>query len=308
MMKNRMLKTIYVFCLCLGILAWAGTAEAAVPRVMVSDYSVKGGTVLAGKEFTLSITLKNTATKNVKNVKVTVASENGELLPAEGAGASYVAQLDAESETELTFQMMAVNGLAEKAYKLSVKTEYESTGGMEYTVDENIFIPVSLEQRLSVTDIFLVEDSVEIGDVVEISAVVNNLGAGSLYNVTAKVEGDNVQETDTYVGNIEPGKSGNVDILTKADIVTAGDHKKNRITVSYEDQEGNVYEKEVEIGVMVAEPIYENLEKVKEAADHSKAIKTAVTVIASIVVIVLVVWLMVKRKKRKQQILDEFIN
>lgn len=298
-----------VLCLFFGLLAYMIPAEAATPRVMVSDYTIKESKVTAGQKFTLIVTLKNTSAKNnVKNVKLSITSENGDLLPAQGAGTAYVEQIDADSETNLTFKMKARDGLEEKAYKLTLKTEYENTNGYEYNVEDSIFIPVSLDQRLSITDIFIAEDSVQIGDVVEISAIVNNLGAGQLYNVAAEVKGDNVQETATYVGNIESGKSGTVDILTKADIVTEGAHKKNSIFISYEDKEGKEYTQEVEIDVIVTKPIYENLEKVKEAADHSKTIKTVVTLIVVILVIAAFIYLSIKRRKRKQQILDEFIN
>lgn len=304
------MKKIFILfmCMCFGILGRVTVVCAATPRVMVSDYQIKEGEVIAGKDFTLTLTLKNTASKVVKNIKLTISTENGELLPAQGAGTAYVEQIDANSEEKLTFNMTAASGLEEKAYKLSLKTEYESSGGIEYTVDENVFIPVLLEQRLSVTDVFVAEDSIEIGDTVEISAVVNNLGEGNLYNVTAKITGDNVKETETYVGNIESGKSGMVDALTKAIVVTEGDHKENRILISYEDKAGNVYEKEEEIEIKVAEPVYEKLEKVKESKDYTKVIKNVVEVIVILAVIAAVVFFFIKRKKRKQQILDEFIN
>ncbi|MDE6625248.1 MAG: hypothetical protein K2K56_02625 [Lachnospiraceae bacterium] len=295
-------------CICLGLLGNAGIVKAATPRVMVSDYSVDGEEVIAGKDFTLTITLKNTATKAVKNVKLSITTENGELLPAKGAGTAYVEQIDADSEEPITFKMTAANGLEEKAYKLSVKTEYESSGGWEYTVDDTIFIPVSLGQRLSVTDVFLPEAYVELGDTVEVSAVVNNLGEGMLYNVSAKIQGDNLQELENYVGNIESGKSGTVDALTKAIVVTEGNHAKNKIIISYEDKEGNVFEQERVIEVNVAEPVYENLEKVKDKKDNSDLIKGTLKILLIIVVVAGVIWFFDKRRKRKQQMLDDFIN
>lgn len=282
--------------------------EAAQPRVMVSDYLVKEGDVVSGKEFTLTLTLSNTASKAVKNIKLTISTENGELLPQKGAGTEYVEQIDAYSEEKLTFKMKAANGLEEKAYKLSVKTEYESSGGMGYTVDETVFIPVILEQRLTVTDIFLAEDMVELGDTVEISAAINNLGEGTLYNVSAMIEGDNLDRMMTYVGNIESGKSGTLDALTKAVVVTEGIHTKNKMIISYEDKKGNKYESEAEIGVTVLEPVYENLEKVKESKDSSHIIKVIVKIIFAIVIIAAIIWFFIRRKKRKQQMLDDFVK
>lgn len=297
-----------LICICLGMLGAVQNVKAATPRVMVSDYSVGKNGVVAGEDFTLTITLNNTAAKAVKNIKISVTTENGELLPAKGAGTAYVGQIDAESEEEFTFAMTAASGLEEKAYKLLVKTEYESSGGWEYTVDDTLFIPISLGQRLSVTDIFLPEAYVELGDTVEISAVVNNLGEGKLYNVSAKIEGDNLQKLETYVGNIESGKSGTIDALTKAVVVTEGNHVKNELTIFYEDKEGNVFEKEVPIEVSVAEPVYENLERVKDKKDNSDVIKMILKILLMIAVVAGVIWFFDKRRKRKQQMLDDFIN
>ncbi len=294
-----------LICICLGILVNVNVTEAVTPRVMVSDYSVKEGEVIAGKEFTLTIMLKNTAVRTVKNIKLSISTENGELLPAAGAGTAYVNQIEGDSEEKVVFKMRAANGLEEKAYKLSLKTEYESSGGMEYTVEDAVFIPVSLEQRLSVTDIFM-EDEPELGDTVEISAEVNNLGEGTLYNVSASVKGDNLKEQESYVGNIESGKKGTIDFLTKAVGVSQGDKCENQIIVSYEDKAGNVYKKEMDLMVNVLEPVYENLEKVKEKTDHSPMIKRITGILIVIVVILIMVFLYQKRKKRKQQILDEF--
>lgn len=298
---------IFIICICFGLFVNVRTAEAANPRVMVSDYSVKEGAVIAGKEFTLILNLKNTASRAVKNVKLSIYTENGELLPAKGAGTTYISQIDIDGEEKLTFHMMAVDGLEEKAYKLSLKIEYESSNGMEYTVEEAVFIPVSLEQRLSVTDVFMAEEGVELGDTVEISAVANNLGDGMLYNVTARIEGDNLREAETYVGNIEPGKSGMVDILTKATVVTQGDHRKNRIIIFYEDKAGTVYEQENDVKIGVSEPLYHDLEKVKESKENSGVIKTVLLVLSILALSFFLAFLFIKKRRRKQEILEEMV-
>lgn len=298
----------FLICMCLGIMI-GGTAvdkvQAANPRVMISDYSIEEGEVLAGQTFTLDITMKNTAASAVRNLKFTVSTENGELLPVEGAGTAYVSKIDANGEEHLVFVMKAIDGLEEKSYKLKLKTEYEGSNGIEYTVDESIFIPVSLKQRVSVTDVFLPDSGVELGDTVEISASINNLGDGKLYNVTVRVTGENIEETSSYIGNIESGKSGILDVLTKATSISQiGD--KNKLIVSYEDVAGNIYKEEAEIMVSVAQPIYENLELVKEARDSSGTVKMVLWIVAGVAVAAVVVWLLIQRRKRKKSILEEF--
>lgn len=298
----------FLICICLGIII-GGTAvdkvQAANPRVMISDYSIVEGEVFAGQTFTLDITMKNTAASAVRNLKFTVSTENGELLPVEGAGTAYLSRIDANGEEHLIFAMKAIDGLEEKSYKLTLRTEYEGSNGIEYTVDESVFIPIRLKQRVSVTDVFLPDSEVELGDTVEISASINNLGDGKLYNVSVRVSGENLEETASYIGNIESGKSGILDVLTKASSISQiGD--KNKLIVSYEDMAGNLYKNEAEIIVAVSQPMYGNLELVKEAKDSSGTVKTVLWIVAGIGVVAVIVWLFVQRRKRKKSILEEF--
>ena len=158
------------------------------------------------------------------------------------------------------------------------------------------------------TDVYVAEDSIEVGDTVELSATVNNLGDGSLYNVTVYLSGDNIEDSSSYVGNVELGKSGTVDMLTKATVVTEGDHKKNKMIITYEDKDGNVQEESVDVDLRVAEPVYDNLEKVKNAKDYSGVAKKTGTAVIILVVAAGIIYLGIRRKKKKQQILDDFIE
>ncbi len=307
--KARKIIGILSFIICMYAAVSASgvqMVQAANPRVMVSDYSIEEGEVLAGEGFTLHISLKNTAAKAVKNVKLTITTEQGELLPVEGAGTAYIDKIDANKETEFVFSMMAIEGLQEKSYKLSLKTEYEDGNGVEYTVEEAVFIPVGLEQRVSVTDIFIPESYIALGDTVEVTAKVNNLGDGTLYNVTARLEGSNFAEAESYIGNIESGKSGTIDVLSKASAVSKQFGDKNEIIVTYEDRKGTVHEEKFEIGVSVSTPTYENLEKVKEETNTGNVVKTILIIVVIMAVVAIVVWLMIRRYQRKKKILEEF--
>lgn len=290
----------------LCILFMSIKVEAATPRVMVSDVNVAGGGVISGEDFDLDITFKNESTSVVKNMKITISTENGELLPSKGAGTAYVKELKGETEETISFPMSAAFGLEEKSYKLNIKSEYEG-GGIGYTVEDSVFIPVSLNQRLSVTDIYSPKDSYEVGETVEISGVVNNLGSGNLYNVSVKVVGDNVSIAESYVGNIEPGKSGTVDLLTKATVVTEGGHINNNLIVCYEDKSGNVFEEEIALqNISVVAVVYDEFEVVKDSKDYSGIWKSILIVIVTILIIGLVSFLWWKRRKKKLAYLDEF--
>lgn len=294
--------------ICLMLCMISNKTEAATPRVMVSDYKIEEGKVIGGKEFNLKIILKNTANADVRNIKVTLYTENGEILPVEGAGTSYIDKISAKGEQEFQFKMETIHGLEEKSYKLSVKIEYEGSNGMEYTVEEALFLPVQMEQRVSITDIYMEKTEYDLGDTVDVSAMINNLGDGTLYNVVAKVSGDNVEEVSTYVGNIEPGKKGMMDILTKAKVVTKGAHKFNKIQITYEDKEGTVLEEKTDITVDVVEPIYDNLEKVADPQKNKKVWKIGLEIFIGLIILIGGIIFYIRYQKRKREKLEEFMK
>ncbi|MGN0155054.1 MAG: COG1361 S-layer family protein [Lachnospiraceae bacterium] len=282
--------------------------NTSTPRLMVAGYDTGKDTVYANKPFTLTVHMENTAKSSISNIKISLVNEENYFIPDGGVSNVFIDSMEAGESKDVTFPLRAASGLEEKIYSLTVKTEYENGKAEAFSSEDALHIPVSLRQRLSVTDVFMEEEQIEVGDTVEISAVVNNLGEGNLYNVAATITGDNLKETETYVGNIEPGKSGTIDILTKAAIVTEGDHIHNEMIITYEDKDGKVYEEKTDIYVKVTEPVYENLEKVKEAKDNTKAVKMVVEIVVVLVVIAAIFWFYIRRKKRKQQILDDFIN
>lgn len=278
---------------------------AAEPKVMVTDYTISGGSVTAGEDFSLSITIKNTATKTVGNMKVSVYAENGEFIPAEGAGTVYIKELKGGSEEVLTFAMKAITGLEEKTYKLIVKDEYEDRYSQPYTVTDTLYVPVVLTQRVSVTDMY-VNGGAVLGEAVEITGNINNQGTGSLYNVTVEIESDYVDPQTSYVGNIDPGKSGTVDLISKAIRSTPGDSEGTiKMKVSYEDQQGKVQYKEHQISLQIQEPVYSNVEKIRDEQPKSYG-RVVIYAASGAVVILLLVVMKVRSYRRKKKYLESF--
>lgn len=301
----RKIYSIVVLVLC--IICCNSNVHAAIPRVMLEDYKVSEGEVVSGKDFNLKLTLRNHSVKQVRNIKVSISTENGEFIPVEDAGNAYIESIDAGDSKDVSFKLKACDGLEEKSYKINVVTDYESSSGYEYKSEEMIFLPVSLEQKLMVTDLFVDGGSCVVGDTVEISAAINNTGDGTLYNVMAEIEGDNVVELNSYVGNIEKGKSGNLDLLTKTDVVTEGYHNENKLIVKYDTKAGETITTEMLIDdISVGVPVYENLEKIKEGSDMSSVWSTIGKIIAGIIIAAVIVYALYRRQKRKQRILEEF--
>lgn len=161
----------------------------------------------------------------------------------------------------------------------------EKFGG--YSEANTLYLPVYLKQRVSVTDVMT--DDAKVGDEVEITAQVNNLGEGMLYNVNARVEGKHVEKQETYIGNIDTGKSGNVDLLAKAVMVTDFEEMakpEDWIIVTYEDRNGNKHEEKVDVSFYIETVDYEDLEVLKEAPEKTGPVTWQILLICACVLAV----------------------
>lgn len=285
-----------------------GTGNTSTPRLMVAGYDLGKDTIYANESFTLTLHMENTAKSTISNIKLSLGSEESQFVPEDGVGSKFIESMGAGEKLDITFQIKPLSGLEEKSYPLVIKSEYENGKAEAFSAEDTLYVPVYLRQRLSITDVYLTQDSYEVGDMVEVSATVNNLGEGKLYNVTVYLSGDNVEENSSYVGNVEPGKSGTADILAKATVVTDGAYTKNQMLITYEDKDGNVQEESVKIDLHVNEPVYDNLEKVKTSKDSSDIVKKIGSGVIAVVLIAGIGYVVFRRRKRKQQILDEFIE
>jgi hypothetical protein len=296
---------ILVALISLGIFGNVQAVNAAQPKVMVSDYKISESEIEAGGTFTLYITIKNTSDKKVSNLKISVTSESGEIIPDSGAGTDYLAELAGLEEYTFTFNLKALQDIEEKTYKIDVTNEYDDRLGDPWTVTDSIYVPVKLQQKASITDTYA-ESEVTLGDSIEITGNINNTGNGTLYNVTASIESDYISETDTFIGNIESGKSGYIDILAKATSTTPGSKEAmTNLVVTYEDKDGNVTNLEKKFAVTVEAPIYDNVEKIK---DDTKTVnkKLIGSIAVAVIVVLFIIILMVRKAKRKKKILEEF--
>jgi uncharacterized membrane protein len=217
---KKFMALLLAVIVCMSAFSFNMVAEASQPKVMVVDYQIVQKEIFAGQAFDLKVTIKNTGSRYVDNLKISVTSDTGDIVPAEGAGNGFLDELPNGEESTFTFKLRTADGLAEKSYKLSVVNEYDDIWGNPYSATDVIYLPVKLAQRASLTDLYVADDAV-LGDSVEIVGSVNNLGAGMLYNVKAKLQSSYMEEIETYIGNIESGKSGSIDILTNAVATTA---------------------------------------------------------------------------------------
>lgn len=120
------------------------------------------------------------------------------------------------------------------------------------SVDEKISVPVSQPDRFQINDPVIPDDA-QNGQESTITLAYVNKGKGDISNVEVTMDGkgfDTVSKTQ-YLGNVASGGSGTI---AYAFTPTDSGDLDAKITVTYEDSDGQQKTKEFPVKLTVAEP------------------------------------------------------
>lgn len=235
----------------------AGEEDRTKARIIVDSFYTVPDVVFAGQPFELHVTMKN-ASSNVtsSNIMFTFASEEVESSPVftsdTGSTSVVVNQLAPGATTDLKMTFKSSPTASQKSYTMTIKEQYDSPEFKNAKEEVKISIPIKQEPRLNTGTIEVMPDSINVGSETNVMFGINNTGKVLLYNVMARFEGDSIQTTDAYVGNIKPGETGNVDTMVTG-VAPTEDDGKVKIIISYEDENGLATEIEKEMMLYVNE-------------------------------------------------------
>ncbi|MBR6484221.1 MAG: hypothetical protein IKT14_04315 [Clostridiales bacterium] len=267
-------------------------AAYLTPRLIVTGSEITTGDINAGEDFELKVHLKNesTATK-LYNIRLEFSSEDNEIYPVDGTNVIYVDSADKEEEFDVTIEMATRGDLEQKPYTLNVNYEYEDNDRNSFEDSSEIAIPVLQEPDLSLSDMKLTKHEIELNNKTSFSMQLNNMGKGSIYNVSVSVDGDLINDADTVVGNIDMGDNTTVDLSLKGTATGSGDIN---ITVKYEDADGKSYEITKSMGLTVVEPAP------VEVAEEASSSGLALLLVSGVVIAAVIVIVNVVRKKKEK--------
>ncbi len=227
-------------------------------RVIVEGYHTVPEEVYAGNEFELVLNMKNASTTvPASNILFNLESEkvsDSAVFTTESGTASMVVDSLAPGQTaEIRAKFTAKAGVDQRSYGITVKEKYDSPEFKNAEESIIVDIPVKQYARLSTSNIEVMPDTMPVGSESNVMFGINNTGKVVLYNVNVTFEGDSIKPVDTYVGNIKPGETGNVDTMLTG-IAPTMDDGTIRIQIHYEDENGQAAEPvEKELNLMVTE-------------------------------------------------------
>ena len=209
------------------------------------------GSVQAGQTFEVSFVLRNTSTKTrVSNMKVTVASPDAAFLPTAGTSSLFIPGIRPGNYASRTMTFRALPSLEAKPYAMTISIEYEDSKANAYTSTENVAIEVTQELRASASSPQLLPEMLMVGQQGSLTFNIQNQGRSKLFNAKATIpEGQPITAPEVFVGTIEPGASGAVDMMVTAEAEAAGPVE---ILVTYEDDEGTEKSFTQDVQVMAA--------------------------------------------------------
>ena len=297
----------------------AGENERTKARIIVDSFETEPARLLAGQDFTLRVRMKN-ASSNIaaSNILFTFDPETVENSPvfttANGSNSVVVNSLAPGASEVLTMRFTSSPSAEQRSYTITINEQYDSPEFKNAKESVKIALALKQEARLNTGTIEVMPDSIEVGGETNIMFPINNTGKVMLYNVTAIFEADSIQRTETYVGNIEPGKSGDVDAMI-AGIAPTVDEGKILLTITYEDENGIVTPVEKEVSLFVTEP--QETEPVFEGGDidfvepepsfREKYEKYMLPAGAGAAALLTVIVIVVKRRKKKAGMDDEIL-
>ncbi|MDR2771678.1 MAG: hypothetical protein LBB57_06540, partial [Clostridiales Family XIII bacterium] len=153
----------------------AETDDVKTPRLIVENYSYGGAPVQAGKEFNLSIGLYNTSAKTLSNIKATLTSETGAIIPAGGSNSFYIDRVSPGAGVFKSLRMAASSTAEQKTATLALSMIYEDSEGNEFTSTDIVSVPVVQETALSASDA-VVQGELRVGVQSTISVQFYNVG------------------------------------------------------------------------------------------------------------------------------------
>lgn len=249
----------------------SSSAPLPQPKVIVSSYQVTPSPVVAGKAFTVSVTLKNTSTAQaVQNMTINVSTDAKNFASKNDSDTFYIRDLAAGGTAQLKLKYTADQITPEQRYTITLNMAYENSQAVNLSSVGVLAVEVSQPQRVQL-EVPAIAETVNAGDTLPLSLNVMNLGKSKVYNVRCTLVGAGFIPTGTaFIGNIEPGtaSTGQMNVFIGTKDMSSGSSSSSTlkgsekygatdgtITMTYEDASGKEYKTTAKISTVIDEPV-----------------------------------------------------
>ena len=243
--------------------------DESAPKLMVTGYELDKEYITPGEKTLLKITVKNThASRSVSNIKFSLSEESGEITPS-GMGTAHVKNISAGGTYVWEVEITASHTVSVGEHRFNVSAEYEDSNYRSYSSSDTLRLNVRQIAKLKYDSAILPKKVVQ-GDNQTVTINLMNTGKSTVYNCTIDFDIEHLQSGgSTFVGNIESAQTGIGTANLRVDSNFEGE-VKGKITISYEDDYGEVYTDTVDVSTVIEKKV-EQLE-IKEEPEKKNSL------------------------------------
>ncbi len=187
------------------------------PQIIIESYDYGGKAVTGGKEFVLTMNIKNTGTTAIENVKMTVSSAadtssggeaGGAFTPAKSSNTFFIPRLAGGATIREQIALLPKSDAAPKSYGVGIAFKYEAVLDSKresLEADETVAIPLTQPDRFEVNDPEI-SGPMFLGQQNQMNINYVNKGKSKIFNLSVKLTGNfTAAEANSYIGNVETG-------------------------------------------------------------------------------------------------------
>lgn len=291
----------------------APEVATAEPVVYISNSVVQPDKVMAGEEFTLTVTLKNSlTTKSVKNMLVKIDTGNLHINLLENTNVFQVDKIPAGGETELTFRLGSDASIPAGKYNLNFTFNYDSSKTLNLSSSGSTIVEIHQPANMELV-MPRFSQSVTVGETIPLSLQVMNMGRDPMYNVRCTVSGFGFAPANTgYIGTMDADSSATTEVELYIIALNASQGNENgsqygntvgTVTLIYEDETGQEYQQETQFETTVNRPVVEVPQTASGEDEEEKAAGQwwiSVLILGGVILAAGFGFVLIKRKKKNR--------
>ena len=252
----------------------SGGPTASKPVLTVTECILSGESVKCGETFQADLAVKNEGKRTAHNVKVTIVSDDENIVLSNNYSAEYLRSLPSNEDALFSFEMKVYPLASDGLHKMTVTLAYERTDNIAYA-DTAIFYINVVQPIVFVHDEIFLPDKAAVGESFTIPLACYNPSKATICNVQYKLEVPGLLAGSCYMGNLQPQASVNQNMSVKAIEIKEDEPygiTQGTCTIYYESQNGEKLQEVIGLSIEIAESIAATIENSPEAVSAIQVI------------------------------------
>ena len=230
---------------------------ASKPVLTVTECLLSSESIQCGESFRADLTVKNEGKRTAHNVKVTVVSDDENIVLSNNYSAEYLRSLPSNETAPFSFEMKVYPLASDGLHKMTVTLAYERTDNVAYAETAIFHINV-VQPIVFVHDEIQLPEKATAGESFTIPLACYNPSKATICNVQYKLEVPGLLAGSCYLGNLQPQASANQNMsvrVTKISEETPYGITQGICTISYESQNGEKMQEAIALRIEIIEPV-----------------------------------------------------